>query len=192
MSEKYQVIINGELENDFPCRDDAHTHIKGKYRDIIYYLNYEPLGDGVLEKWNSNFLTIEIKKISAGRINLENLIKENLKTDKRPVVKEINVAKNLPCTPTRTRLITKNKKLEKAEEGKMKTDENGVQWISKRNKNGDFKWTKYYENNYTQTKRKGPKSPAKDFKEGTVKKGLDGKMWKVARLTNGQKRWARK
>ena len=41
------------------------------------------------------------------------------------------------------------------------------------------------------TERKSPKDSAKDFKIGTTKKGLDGKMWTVTKFAKSQ-RWQRK
>jgi hypothetical protein len=41
------------------------------------------------------------------------------------------------------------------------------------------------------TERKSPKDSAKDFKIGTTKKGLDGKVWTVTKFAKSQ-RWQRK
>jgi len=198
MKEKFILYINDKPEKQFITRDEAHKFIHTKYKELIPFLEYEPLGDGSLECWQNNFMIIHIERETSGKMNVEKLLEDNSGGEKeertKPKIVEVNVSKVLPCTPTRTRLIAKNKKMEKAEEGKTIV-KNGITYVSKKNKDGVYKWNKQEENKYNSmstTKRKAPKDPAKNFKEGTRRKGLDGNMWVVKTTANGNKKWAKK
>ena len=196
MSAYYKVFFNDDEIYECSTRDEAHEFINKKHSQLMPFLEYEPLGDGSVEIWTNSIITINVYRIREGRVNIESLLKNHIRNEKEEVKrapKEVNVSKVTPCTPRRTRMYDKNKKLEKATEGKKKTDDKGQVWISKRNKKGEYKWTRFYENSYEgNLKRKAPALPAKDFADGKEKKGLDGKMWKVMTMKNGVKKWTRK
>lgn len=186
----YEIYLNEDKVFQCQEREEAHAYIAKNHNDLMPFLDYEPLGDGSLECWSNGMLDIKIVRVRKGKINIEKLLADyNEKESKEREIKEVNVEKITPLTPRRTRM---RESKEKASEGKMKKDKNGNMWISKKNRKGEFKWTRYYEENYENSKRKCPKFPAKNYEEGTVKKGLDGKMWQVKVLSNGTKKWFRK
>ena len=117
MKEKFILYINDKPEKQFITRDEAHKFIHTKYKELIPFLEYEPLGDGSLECWQNNFMIIHIERETSGKMNVEKLLEDNSGGEKeeriKPKIVEVNVSKVLPCTPTRTRLIAKNKKWRK-------------------------------------------------------------------------------
>ena len=191
---KYEIYLNEDKVFECGEREQAHNYINTNHGDLMPFLDYEPLGDGSLECWSNGMLDIKIIRVKKGNININKLLEDHIQMDSkdRYIPKEVNVKKITPLTPRRTR-IKDDKKMEKASPGKRKKDKNGNVWISKKNKKGEYKWTRYYEENYNNsTKRKSPKDPAKNFKEATAKVGMDGKMWEVRILSNGVKKWFRK
>jgi hypothetical protein len=187
----YEIYLNENKVFECKERNEAHNYIRQNHNDLLPFLEYEPLGDGSLEAWTNGYMDIKIVRIKKGKINIEKLLQRHIKREEKERPKEINVEKITPLTPRRTRIYDKNKKTEKAGEGKKKKDKDGNTWISKKTKNGEYKWTRYYEETH-ENKRKCPKLPAKNFDEGTEKRGLDGKIWQVKVLSNGNKKWFRK
>ena len=168
--------------------------LEGKFKEIIEYLEFEPLGDGQVEIWRNGFNDIKIIKENNKEIDILELIKQHSNRNEKKVrFIETNVEVLTPCTPKRTRLKT-NDKMEKAGEGKIKKGKDGKVWISKKLSDGNYKWTRYYEKTHTikNTKRKCPIEPAKNFSLETVKPGLDGNFWIVKKLDSGTKKWFRK
>lgn len=195
MKEKFILYVNDKPEKQFDMREEAHSYMNKKYKEYIPYLEYEPLGDGVLESWHNNLMIIHIERETSGKMNIDKLLKDNMgESEEKYRPREVNVTKVLPCTPTRTRLYTKQKKTEKAGEGK-KVVKNGVTYVSKKNNEGVYKWNKEEENKYQKintTKRKAPKEAAKNYKDGTEKKGIDNNIWVVKTISNGTKKWTKK
>lgn len=191
---QYEVHLNENKVYECGNRDEAHDYINAEHNEIMPFLEYEPYGDGSLEVWSNTLMNIKVIRIKKGKVDIHRLLEEHKNRDERErVIEEVNVEKTTPLTPKRTQMKD-NKKLIKAGEGKTKKDKDGNTWISKKNKKGEYKWTRYYEENYenSNSKRKCPKNPAKTYEEGTVKKGLDGKMWQVKLLGSGKKKWYRK
>jgi len=190
----YEVYINGLRAHKCTNRDEAHQYIEKNHNAIMPFLEYEPTGAGSLETWTNGLMDIEVVRVKKGKTNVEELLASHTEREEkeRAPVREVNVDKATPLTPKRTR-FKDSKKPERAEEGKMKMDREGNMWVSKKNRKGEYKWTRFYEENYENgSQRKSPKMPAREFEEGAVKKGMDGKMWKVKLLANGNKRWIRK
>lgn len=196
MKDYYEIYIDEKKIGKSLTRKDAYEYIKEEYSNMMPFLEYNPTGVGDIDVWENGILKIEIKRICRNNYCtdiikiLEAHIKNNNKIkEKDRKIEEVNVQKVMPCTPRRTRLKKDNGNLEKAEDGKI-IEKDGVKYISKKGK-----WSVYYENNYNKisnTKRKCPKTMAKEHKEGTVKKGLDGKMWIVKLMANGNKKWVKK
>ena len=189
----YEIYLNEDKVYECDTRKEAHGYIEKNHNDLMPFLEYEPLGDGCLECWTNGVIDIKIVRIKKGKINIEKLLADHTQKDEkeREIIVEKNTEKITPLTPRRTRMKG-DKKMEKAGEGKTKKDKDGKMWISKKNKKGEYKWTRYYDDNYENNKRKSPKLAAKNYDEGTVKKGMDGKMWQVKILSNGNKKWFRK
>lgn len=193
----YEVRINGKLVHSAENREECHDHINKKHGDIIQYFKYDTLGNGKLETWDNGINKISLIEKAKKKINpselLDSYIESSKDVDKKEhVIKEVNVEKLMPCTPKRTRIKQKNNKpLVKAEKGKIIETEDGTKWVSKKTRDDTYKWEKYYEKTYSnKTKgRKAPQEPAKKFKEGTKKKGLDGNKWIVKVNKNGNKKW---
>jgi len=191
---QYEIYLNEEKVYECDDREKAHGYIRKNHNDLIPFLEYEPLGAGSIECWTNGMMDIKIVRLKKGKIDINKLLEKHnhIEEREREIPKEVNVEKATPLTPMRTR-IKSNNRMDKAGEGKRKKDKEGNLWISKKNKKGEYKWTRYYEENYENTnRRKSPKQPAKNFDEGTVKKGLDGKFWMVRILSNGAKKWFRK
>jgi hypothetical protein len=204
MKESYEVYVDEIKICTFRNRDSAHAYIKERHSIILPFLEYEPTGMGNLEVWQNAMTRIEIRRSAKGKMDLNKLLKEHLKSSGKEDIKErqqkeVNTQIVMPTTPRRTRIRGSNKK---AVEGEIITRD-GQQWMGKKGKDGKVRYTKYYEKNYetvggvkektnTVSKRQAPKTPAKEFKEGTRKKGLDGKFWIVRRQKNGAMRWFKK
>lgn len=201
MKEFYEIHINNQRIGKSATRDDAYGYIVEEHGEVMPFLEYNPIGVGDLEIWENGMTRIEIRKIKShsNKIDIVKILERNIKANKdnqtyEKEIKEVNVTKVMPCTPKRTRLKVDDNKMEKAKEGKI-IEKNGKKYIGKKDKNGILKWNIYYEDKYSKTsntKRKAPKAPAKDFEEGTTKKGLDGKFWMVKKLANGNKKWMKK
>jgi len=200
MKHFYEIYVNENRIGKSACRQDAYEYIQEEHGDIMPFLEYNPIGVGDIEIWENGLLKLEIRKMysSAIKVDVIKVLDSNIKNNKNLKGKirfiEKNVTKVMPCTPTRTRIKKDNGKMEKANEGKI-IEKNGKKYISKKDKNGNYKWNIYQEEKYSKTsttKRKSPKLPAKDYKEGTVKKGLDGNNWIVKKLANGNKKWMKK
>ena len=73
MKEKFILYINDKPEKQFITRDEAHKFIHTKYKELIPFLEYEPLGDGSLECWQNNFMIIHIERETSGKMNVEKL-----------------------------------------------------------------------------------------------------------------------
>lgn len=188
----YEIYLNEDKVFQCQKREEAHDYINRNHNDLMPFLEYEPLGDGGLEAWTNGMIDIKIIRVKKGKLDINKLLSEYTeKEGKEREIEEVHVEKMTPLTPRRTQ-IKGDKKLTKAGEGKTKKDKDGNLWISKKNKKGEYKWTRYYEESYENSKRKCPKNPAKKYEEGTVKKGMDGKLWQVKLLSNGIKKWFRK
>ena len=190
----YNIYVDDKIIHTSNDPDKAHQFVRRKFKEIIEYLEFEPLGDGQVEIWKNGFNNIKIVRENSDDIDILNLIKNHTSKDLKKVrFVETNVDVLTPCTPKRTRLKT-TKTIEKASEGKIKKGNDGKMWISKKLSDGSYKWTRYYEKTHTlkNTKRKCPIEPAKNFSENTTKPGLDGNFWIVKKLDNGTKKWFRK
>ena len=203
MPEFYEIHINGNRIGKSASHTDAYEYIQEEHGEIMPFLEYNPIGVGDVDIWENGFIKIEIRKLKSPskKVDIIKILDRTIEENKNPKdrekereKREINVTKVLPCTPKRTRIKDDSGKLEKAKEGRI-IERNGKKYISKRDKSGNYKWTVYYEDKYSKTsttKRKAPKTPAKNFKEGTVKKGLDGNNWIVKKMNNGNKKWMKK
>lgn len=197
MNESYEVYINDIRVKKFTTREDAHKYINKEHQEFMPYLEYNPIGAGSLEIWENGFMHIMNARKTKGKFDIIGLLDSHQQKNnpsRKVTFNEVNITKVMPCTPKRTRIYNDSKKLEKAKEGKI-IEKDGKKYISKKDKNGNYKWVRHHEENYSKTsttKRKSPKLPAKNFDEGTVKKGMDGKFWKVIITANGQKRWSKK
>ena len=197
MKQLYEIYVNDNRIGKSVSRQDAFGYIKEEHGEILPFLEYNPMGVGDVEIWENGLIKIEIRRLLSPtfKIDVLKIIEKKIKKPiKEEKTREINVTKVMPCTPRRTRIKDKNDKLEIAEEGKI-IEKNGKKYISKKDKNGDYKWNIYHEEKYSKKnniKRKAPKEPAKDFKIGSVKKGLDGNNWQVKKLTNGTTKWIKK
>jgi hypothetical protein len=191
----YEVFINNSRIGKSISRQDAYEYIKEENEKILPYLEYKPVGVGEVDIWQNPIIKIEIRRQKNTNVDILEVIKQhnisNNNSKQRAIVrfsKEINVTKVMPCTPRRTRIKNKEDNLEEAVEGKI-IEKNGKKYISMKDKNGEVKWEIYREAKYS--KRKSPIEPAKNYKEGTIKKGLDGNNWKVNKSTKGIKRWVK-
>lgn len=190
----YEVYVNNKRLGKSISREDAYGYIKENYNKTLPYLEYRTLGIGDVDIWENPITKIEIRKQKNTKVNILEIInnhinKNNNNTYEEKVKKEVNVSKVMPCTPKRTRIKNKEDKLEEGAEGKI-IEKDGKKYISKKDKKGNFKWEIYREVKYHQ--RKSPVEPAKNFKEGIVKKGLDDNNWKVIKTTKGIKKWIKK
>lgn len=206
MRENYEVYVDEIKICTFKNRDEAHQYIREQHAVILPFLEYEPTGMGNLEVWQNAMTRIEIRRSAKGKMDIAKLLKEHLKdnNNNKEIIKdyqqkEINTQLVLPTTPRRTRIKGTNKK---AVDGEIVT-RNGEQFIGKKGKDGKVRYTKYYEKNYdtvggvgektnTVSKRQAPENPAKNYKEGTCKKGLDGNSWIAKKQKNGSMRWFKK
>jgi hypothetical protein len=200
----YEIHVNFKKIGKSVSREDAYGYIKQEYSGLLPFLEYDAYGVGDIEIWKNGIIQLEIhrkinNKYKVDVIELLENNKENKKSTKKEIkekeekeeIKEINVARVMPCTPRRTRIKNNKDVLEKAEENKI-IEKDGKKYIAK---NG--KWSIYRENNYSKknsstSKRKAPKSPAKNYKEGIVKKGEDGNNWIVKKQKNGNNKWFKK
>lgn len=197
MKQSFEIYINEIRIGRSASRQDAFEYIEEQHGNILPFLEYNPIGVGDIEIWENGLIKIEIRRhlSLSTKIDIIKILDKKIKTPLNiEKIREINVTKVMPCTPKRTRIKNNQDKLEIAEEGKI-IENNGKKYISKKDKNGNYKWDIYYEGKYVKTnttKRKCPKIPAKDFKEGTVEKGLDGNNWIVKKIANGTKKWMKK
>lgn len=201
MKESYEIYVDEDKICTFKSRDSAHQYVQEKHGILMPFLEYEPTGMGNLEVWQNPMIRIEIRRSIKGKIDVPKILGEHIKsTTKNNYTenerKEINTSSAMPCTPRRTRIYIKDKK-SNAEEGKV-IDIDEEKYIGKKGKDGKIRWAKYYEKNYEtiggvkNVKRQAPKEMAKNFTEGTQKKGENGKMWVVKTQKNGQMRWFKK
>lgn len=204
MKESYEVYVDEIKICTFKNRDAAHEYVRKKHSVILPFLEYEPTGMGNLEVWQNAMNRIDIRRSAKGKMDIVKLLKEHLRDSgkeepKQHSTREVNTRIIMPTTPHRTRIRGSNKK---AIEGEIIVRD-GQQWIGKKGKDGKVRYTKYYEKNYetvggvkekinTIAKRQAPKEPAKQFEEGTRKKGLDGKFWIARKQKNGAMRWFKK
>ena len=199
MKQYFDIYINGNRIGKSASRSDAVGYIQEEHGSILPFLEYNPIGVGDVDIWENGLTKIEIRRIlsPSTKIDILKILDKKISepsNEEREKEREINVTKVMPCTPRRTRIKNEKDKLEIAEEGKI-IEKQGKKYISKKDKKGNYKWEIYQEAKYEKTnttKRKSPKNPAKDFKEGTVKKGLDGNNWIVKQLNNGNKKWIKK
>lgn len=205
MRESYEVYVDEIKICTFKNRNEAHQYIKERHSIVLPFLEYEPIGMGNLEVWQNAMIRIEIRRSAKGKLDIPKLLKEHLQissdknTNKQNTNNEVNTTLVMPTTPRRTRIVGTNKK---AVEGEIVV-RNNQQYIGKKGKDGKVRYTKYYEKNYetvggvkektnTVTKRQAPKASAKNFTEGTKKKGLDGNFWIAKKQKNGQMKWFKK
>lgn len=201
MKEFYEIYVDEVKICSFKNRESAHQYLREKHAYILPYLEYEPIAMGNLEVWQNPTVRIEIRRSFKGKMDihkllndhLKNIINNNTNENIKNEVKEINTSIAMPCTPRRTKIITKNDKKETAEEGKI-IIVNDEEYIGKKGKDGKVRWAKYYKKNYetVANKRQAPKEMAKNFKEGTQKKGENGQMWIVKKQKNGSLKWFKK
>jgi hypothetical protein len=190
MKECYELYLDEEKIKTFKTRKEAHSYIEKNYNNKLPEMNYEPLGVGDLEIWENDFLCIEIRRFSKGKVDVIGLLKGVRKSDivkKRDIV-EVNTTKYMPCTPKRTRIFTTGKLMEEANDGKI-IEKDGKKYISKRGKDGKYRWNRYYTKNYQTGGRKSPKEAAKNFDNGIKMMGVDGSIWIVREQSNGVKKW---
>ena len=211
MKESYEVYVDEAKICTFRDRDLAHDYVKTQHKVLLPFLEYEPIGMGNLEVWQNAMIRIEIRRSIKGKFDVTKLIKNHIKAtskteDSNDVVivgkerkGEVNTVSAMPCTPRRTKIYVKGKKTESAVDGKI-INRKGQQFIGKKGKDGKVRWAKYYEKNYEtiggvkekttgSSKRQAPKDPAKNFKEGIRKKGLNGKFWMAKKQANGKMKW---
>lgn len=194
MKDYYEIFVDDNKIGKSLTHNDAVGYVQEEYSNMMPFLEYNPTGVGDIDIWENGILKIEIRRVCKGNrcIDIIKILDSSIKKLKEPRERdseEVNVQKVMPCTPRRTRIKKDNGDLEKAKDGQI-IEKDGIKYISKKGK-----WSPYYENNYNKTatsKRKCPKTAAKEYKEGTVKKGLDGKMWLVKVLANGNKKWIKK
>jgi len=196
MKDYYEIYIDEKKIGKSLTRNDAYEYINEEYSKMMPFLEYNPTGVGDIDVWENGILKIEIRRICNNNrcMDVIKILEAHLKSkkvvkEKTREIEEVNVQKVMPCTPRRTRIKKDDGKLVKGQDGQI-IEKDGVKYISKKGK-----WSPYYENNYNKistTKRKCPKTMAKEHKEGTVKKGLDGKMWVVKLMANGNKKWVKK
>ena len=197
MKQYFDIYINNNRIGKSATRADAFGYIEEEHGELLPFLEYNPVGVGDVEIWENGLTKIEIRRIlsPSAKIDVLKILEKKIKQPQTvEKEREVNVTKVMPCTPRRTRIKNDKNKLEIAEEGKI-IEKNGKKYISKKDKKGNYKWNIYQEAKYEKTnttKRKAPKSPAKDYKEGTVKKGLDGNNWIVKKLNSGAKKWIKK
>ena len=202
MKSMYNIYIDGKKLGKSESKQEGIDYLKENYHDILPYLTWESTGCGGVDRWSNGYNEIIMEKIYPDGIDLVFLIDEYSKKQKRSLDKtqeeEIDEEKikMAPFTPKRTTLKTgKNKKQKVEKEGKVIIGEDGKKYISKKTKTGAIKWFRFHEKNYKGTSAKGrksPEKPAKDYKEGTVKKGIDGEKWVVKKTANGILKWVRK
>ena len=194
MKDYYEIFVDDNKIGKSLSRNDAVGYVQEEYSNMMPFLEYNPTGVGDIDIWENGILKIEIRRVCKDNrcLDIIKVLDSSIKKLKEPREREseeVNVQKVMPCTPRRTRIKKDNGDLEKAKDGQI-IEKDGIKYISKKGK-----WSPYYENNYSKTatsKRKCPKTAAKEYKEGTVKKGLDGKMWIVKVLANGNKKWVKK
>lgn len=194
MKDYYEIFVDDNKIGKSLTHDDAVGYVQEEYSNMMPFLEYNPTGVGDIDIWENGILKIEIRRVCKDNrcLDIIKVLDSSIKKLKEPRERdseEVNVQKVMPCTPRRTRIKKDNGDLEKAKDGQI-IEKDGIKYISKKGK-----WSPYYENNYNKTavsKRKCPKTAAKEYKEGTVKKGLDGKMWIVKILANGNKKWIKK
>ena len=108
----YRVYINDNLIYECSNREEAHDYINKNHRDLLPFLNYEPLGAGSLEHWGNGILSIKIIRLRERRLNVIKLL--NSFDDSEKMVREreiptVNVEKVSPLTPRRTRIKSKDR-----------------------------------------------------------------------------------
>ena len=202
MKTVYNVYIDGNKIGKSTSRTEAIEYLQENYDHILPHLTWEPLSGGGVDCWGNGISEIMVEKHHPDGIDLLYLINEDEKRTKESETEpeeEIDheERKRMPFTPRRTNLKTKKKKrVSVAKEGEIMEGEDGKKYIAKKMANGKMHWTKYNVKTYkgppVKSNRKCPGKPAKEFKDGTVKKGLDGKMWVVTVMTNGNVKWSRK
>ena len=189
MKESYEVYVDEAKICTFRDRDLAHDYVKTQHKVLLPFLEYEPIGMGNLEVWQNAMIRIEIRRSIKGKFDVTKLIKNHIKaTSKTEDSNDVVI-------------VGKERKGEvnTAVDGKI-INRKGQQFIGKKGKDGKVRWAKYYEKNYEtiggvkekttgSSKRQAPKDPAKNFKEGIRKKGLNGKFWMAKKQANGKMKW---
>ena len=51
MSATYNIYVDDKKIHTCSDPDKAHQYVRRKFKEIIEYLEFEPLGDGQLEIW---------------------------------------------------------------------------------------------------------------------------------------------
>jgi len=196
----YNIYIDGTKIGKSVSYTEAIEYIKEDYSHILPYLTWEPVGAGGVDCWSNGVNEIMIEKHYTEGINentIRRLMSEHLKLVVKDEEEDEEEKKRMPFTPQRTTLkMKKQKRVSVAIEGEIIEAEDGKKYISKKMPNGKMHWTKYTEKKYKGAPKKGirksPLEPAKKYDEGTVKKGLDGNMWVVKQIANGNMKWIRK
>lgn len=202
MKTVYNVYIDSNKIGKSTSYSEAIEYLKENYDHILPHLTWEPLAGGGVDKWGNGISEIIVERHYPDGIDLQWIIDDYNKKaadadQEEEKEEEIDheERKRMPFTPRRTNLkMKKKKRATAAKEGDIMEGEDGKKYIAKRMRNGNLKWTKYVEKTYVLPKkgRKCPAKPAKNFDVGVSKKGLDGKMWVVTKMTNGNQKWSRK
>jgi len=205
METVYNVYIDGNKIGKSTSRTEAIEYLQENYDHILPHLTWEPLSGGGIDCWGNGISEIMVEKHYPKGVDLLVMIKEHERRSLEHEAQEEEPEeeidheerKRMPFTPRRTNLKTKKKKrVSVTNEGEIMEGEDGKKYISKKAANGKIKWTKYNQKTYKgppiKSNRKCPNKPAKEFEPGTVKKGLDGKMWVVTAMNSGVLKWSRK
>lgn len=197
----YNIYIDGNRIGKSATYSEAIGYVKEEYDYLLPYLTWEPLGAGGVDCWSNGVNEIMIEKYYVNGIDLVELIEQHQKkvaemSGEAEEDEDEEEKKRMPFTPKRTTLkMKKRKTVSIGKEGEVMEGEDGKKYIAKKLANGKMRWTRYNEKKYSGAPKKGtrkcPSTPAKEFKEGTVKKGLDGKKWMVKRIANGTVKWVR-
>jgi len=198
------VACGNEKIGEYETKEECIIFLKKSFGDrMIKPDNYHSSCQGMLEEWRNSdipgFPVVRILELEAKKSSITDLLKvaDKNKVEEVRVPKPVKKVRITACTPTRTRLVT-NKKTppipaSEVEEGTIKEGNDSALYISKKLKDGSSRWTRYYEETHDglERKRKAPKGKAKEYKEGTVMKGEDGKKWRVKQVKKGVFKWVR-
>lgn len=195
----FVVAVGSDILGQSLSREDGIGYLKENYGEEKFtWENYHPKCQGLLEEFHTGEgeKKIRLIEVMEGGVNLEKLLRQASERKAVRIPKPVKPEKNMPCTPTRTRLVTGKKTppipASQLPEGTVKLGNDGSTWINKK-KGNDFKWVRYYEETHDglQRKRKAPRAKAKEFREGTVMKGEDQREWIVKKTNGGKFKWVR-
>lgn len=194
----FVIVFGDEILGKTDDYNQAYDYLIESFGEKAINLdNYNVYCQGLLEEW-IYYDNPKVRIIDHSKKNIDPLqLIENIKEEVTRIPKPVKVEKNLPTTPTRTRLVTNTKSppvnASKLKEGTIKKGNDGSMWINKKFKNGSFKWVRYYEETHEglERKRKAPSHKAKEYKVGTIMTGVDGNQWIVKRVREGVFKWVK-